>query len=288
MQQPCYTSSMKLLQLNIECGKRLEEIAELIISSDYDIICMQEMSGGGRFQMVHRESREVDLDKYPSKDTFVELQRRLPGWKGELVKSFSGKTGEDYLGNAIFYKPSLSLKSRNVVWMGEPTTLEVTDLDTNKFPYTALALEFTTPDQQTLHVMTGHFLVWGRPYDSDVTIKNAKKVYDYVATLKDPFILTGDFNVDARSITCVQFENISRNLVRMLDIRNTLNPRLHRVKALFPEGIACDQIFVSPQIATAGFRLRQEDISDHFGLELEFEIRPNSANPIGGLPESQA
>jgi hypothetical protein len=44
-----------------------------------------------------------------------------------------------------------------------------------------------------------------------------------------------------------------------------------------------DHILISPEIDPIGFRVIREDLSDHYGLELEFEIADKHSQPLGGL-----
>jgi endonuclease/exonuclease/phosphatase family metal-dependent hydrolase len=275
------SSNMKLLQLNIEGGKLLNEIAEYIKEHDYDIICMQEMTSDLRFQMSHKTHLNPDITEFPSLDCFEELSRRLERWTGILSKTFTDPNGKNYFGNAIFFKKELQHLSTNQIPMTEERIVEIDNFDPPSYPMRAFTVELETPEG-TLQIVNGHF-TWGpTPYDTHTTVYRAQIVRDYLLKIKKPFILTGDFNVDSRSVTCMQFETISRNIVRDLKISNTLNPGRHKAPHLFPEGIACDQIFVSPEIDVFGFKVIKKDLSDHYGLEIEFEFKSLDSKPVGG------
>jgi endonuclease/exonuclease/phosphatase family metal-dependent hydrolase len=275
---------MKLLQLNIEGGKKLEKIANYVKSNSYDLFCIQELTGGDRFQVKNFYKKTYDLEQYPSEDCFIEFEKRFSDLKGELVKSFATDHGDSYLGNGIFYNPDrFKLLGKDEIRMGKYKQLSPDDHDFEKYVYSALALHLKSKSGMEFSVITGHFQWSPRPYDTDKTIARARVVYEYLKKINKPFILTGDFNVNPHSITCAQFEDISKNLVKALGIKNTLNPNLHRVPDLFPGGIAADQVFISPRILPVGFKVVREDLSDHYGLELEFELEPQTADAIGGL-----
>lgn len=273
---------MKLLQINIYGGRYLEELTDYINSQDYGIICLQEITGGDRFQLHSKFGDQVDLDKFPTKDCRQELEKRLPGYKSIVSKVFEDETGEHYLANGVFFKNHFEVVSKDEIHMGgKERNIEKDDLKHQDYIYKAISAQLlNTQTDERLHVISGHFECHNTAYDTDRSIQYARNLYNYIKDLKIPFVLTGDFNVDWRSVTVGQFNDLGRNPVSMFDIQNTLNPNIHRVKHLFPEGIAADNIFVSDQIQLEGFNLIKKDLSDHYGLEISFEIAKPSDRPV--------
>lgn len=261
---------------------RLERIADYINETQPDIVTMQELSGGARFQLHQKYNEYHDEELYPSKDCYKEFEPRLKGYVGELVKAIDGPD-ETYLGNAIYYKDSMEVVSVNHIKMTEDKQIPADNNDPGNYPYKAIAIRFKQ-DGQEFEVVTGHFRWVPRPFDIDATIIQAAKVKEYLEGLDVPFVLTGDFNVHYNTITAGQFEDIAFNLTKGMRIRNTLNGNIHRAKMLFPEGVPCDHVYVSPGIDVFGLQVeRKRDLSDHYGIEFDFEIRPKQANIIGDL-----
>jgi len=254
----------RLFHLNIEWGKLLPEIINYIRANDFDILCLQEVTGG-----------EYTLD---GKDKYKQLEEALPEYAGELVRT-SNKPGDQqtYMGNAIFLRNGLEQLSKDVVWMHEYAVQEirVDDPHNSELGNAVLALTLNSGSEGdlTFTVATGHFMWEKTPGDTEVKIARAKKVSDYLAALKDPFILTGDFNVGPLTRTSSQFGKIASNLSVEAGLTNTLNPGRSRHKHLFPPGIMCDYIFTSPKVKVHEFKLIDTpELSDHFGLSLEFSV----------------
>jgi endonuclease/exonuclease/phosphatase family metal-dependent hydrolase len=258
----------RLLQVNIEGGKYYPALASQL-KQGYDFITMQEV-GNARGQV-------------PGKQLFEKILADNPDYAGHLQPMFQISEAEGhFVANAILWRKNYKLLSTAVIQM-QDGHYDKDNIDPLKFPLSATVAVFEVEGKK-LMVISGHFL-WGkRPYDTDYTIINARKVADYIekSEVKD-FILCGDFNVDSRSVTVQQFEHLGRNLGLGLGVKNTLNPANHRAQQLFPEGIACDQVIVSRELRVNGFRvITDNDMSDHYGLELWFNL-PQAGKPLGGL-----
>lgn len=273
---------MKLLQINIFGGVYLEELVKYVKSQNYDILCFQEITGGERFQLVSQLGGKADIKKFPSKDCRQELARYLPEYQQIIDIALCDRSEKSYVANGILCKKTLKVINQKSIHMGgEKRFIEPGDKQSDKYPYKAIAATLKLPGSKRLiEIITGHFSYHMSPYDTDQAIRYARKVYDYARELNTPFIITGDFNIDWRSVTVGQFNDLATNLVSHLNIKNTLNPNIHRGKHLFPEGLAVDQMFISRGIDTLGFRLIREDLSDHYGLELEFELEEKTDKPI--------
>lgn len=271
---------MKLLQINIFGGRYLEALTDYINSQDYDILTFQEITGGDRFQLHSKFQQEIDLDKFPSKDCYQELERRLPDFNSVLGRAFEDETKQHYLANGIFFHHDIEASDTDIIHMGgEERSIAPDDLNHREYPAKAVSTKLNYQGLE-LRIITGHFECHNTAFDTDRSIQYARNLYNYINTLELPYILTGDFNVDWRTVTVGQFNDLGRNPLSLLNIQNTLNPEIHRVKHLFPEGIAADNIFVSNQIQIEGFRVVKENFSDHYGLELEFEIKQPTDRPV--------
>lgn len=243
----------------------LDEVVAYCKEKDFDIIQLQEVTDG-----------------FMSKnglDTFEYIKNAL-GYEGVLAKSMKIIQGdqESYFANATFYKSSFELKDKKVVWLKyyeeyrDPA--DRTDPEFIKaFPHNALALKLQVGSRSFWAINT--HLAWGpNPKDEPYKIDQAKKLETFLKNLKDPFILSGDFNVTMDSAIIRSFDQFAINHARIAGLTNTLNPDLHRAAdELFPGGLAVDYIYTTRDLKTSNFTLiTQPDLSDHLGLSIDLTI----------------
>lgn len=253
---------LSLFHLNIEGGRKLERVIEYIKEQDFDLVHLQEVNGGS----LSRTKR----------DNFDEIREKT-GYLGSLALTTRLRNDpSSYFANATFFKPSLTLFREQIVWLKEYSEIEIydrSDIEAIKqFPRNALALQFKW-NEHTFWSINAH-LAWGpNQYDEPHKIEQGRILYQFVAALKDPFILSGDFNVDKNSQTVLQMDRLGVNHAVQAGIINTLNPRLHRATHLFPPGLAVDFLYTSPTLMTDKFKLVDfPDLSDHLGLQIEVEL----------------
>ncbi len=250
---------LKLLQLNCESGRFLDELTEYIKKNDFDIVNLQEVSS----KTLNKYHTDLDL--------FKELKKRL-GFKGELTKTISANDEDIYFGNATLFKPEFSLVDKNVVWL-KPFA-KYSELPKDHFedlPRNALHLTLLNENKK-FNIINTH-LAWGiTPLDEQYKVDQANILFNYLKTVSTPFILTGDFNVTPQTQVIRKFNSIARNLTVENKIKNTLNAQTHRVEELFPPGLAVDYVFVTRNLKINSFEVVEEKLSDHLGLKVELEI----------------
>jgi len=256
---------IKFLHLNIQGGRKIDEVRRYILKNDFDIIQLQEVTDG------FMSTNGLDIFEY--------IKTNL-GYEGVLAKSMKIiKAGKDaYFGNATFYKPEIVVEDKKVIWLKyyEEYIDPVDDRDPEfikLFPHNALALKLRINDKSFWAVNT--HLAWGpNPMDEPYKIDQAKKLEKFLRELKDPFVLSGDFNVTMDSVIVKSFDQLGTNHARVAGLTNTLNPHLHRAaKELFPGGLAVDYIYTTKGIEASNFLLISEpDLSDHLGLSIEIII----------------
>lgn len=252
---------LKFLQLNIYRGKWLSEIISFIKKNKFDIIHLQEVCGG--------------LISYNNADDFQELQQHS-GYQGELLRSWTLVGDEaSYFGNATFFNPSFHVTKKDVFRLSPSRDVVLSETDhypLSNEPRTAyiLALE---KDGQTITTVNTHLERGNDSYDDENKLRQGAKLASYLQTLPEPYIISGDFNVTPDSQVVKNVSVFGRNLVVENNIKNTLNPRKHAGKHLFPPGLAVDYIFPSPKVQVKKFSVLSDlDLSDHLGLSMEFEI----------------
>jgi len=260
---PEITMRLKILQLNILAGRFIDTVAHFLTANNYDLIHLQEVARGAWF------------DTHQSFDNFGYLKKKLgKGYHGELAiaaKKISDPTS--YFANATFYRTKFQLLERKIIWLKKFRLLkERQERAIQDDPRNALCLKLQH-NHSVLHSINTH-LTWGpKPRDQEYKITQAKRLYRYLKTLTQPFILTGDFNLTPDTKIVKMFETIAVNLIKEYHVTNTLNPRVHYAQELFPKGLAIDYIFTSPTIKASSFAVvNQPNLSDHFGLQTEIEL----------------
>jgi endonuclease/exonuclease/phosphatase family metal-dependent hydrolase len=253
---------MKLFHLNIEKGRKYPEVIKYVKRVDPDIICFQELAGGD----YHRQGG----------DYFTELVEDLPLYSGFLSKQNEpvGHPGT-YMGIGIFIKKEIKTYSKKEIIMTPNSGRMITSDDPMNMHCGNTALDVVIKvNGKRLSIVTGHFTWENSPYDNSYKIERAGKVLKHLKRLKHDFILTGDFNVKAETKTVSQFSEIGTILTSKMGITNTLNPNLSRHQHLFPKGVDCDHIITSKGVEVSLFELIKEpDLSDHYGLLMEFVVQ---------------
>ncbi len=111
------------------------------------------------------------------------------------------------------------------------------------------------------------------PLDAPYEIKQASILVNYLQTLHQSFILSGDFNVIPETQVVKNFDRLASNLIARYKITSTLNYKTHRVQQLFPPRLAVDYIYTSSDIKVKIFEGGcKQTLSDHLGLHLKAEV----------------
>ncbi|MEX2007595.1 MAG: endonuclease/exonuclease/phosphatase family protein [Candidatus Levyibacteriota bacterium] len=253
--------TIKFLQLNIQHGRFINRIVEFVKENNIDVASFQEVTGG-------------KLSRY-NPDCLNYLENKIPNYSNESVTNWKLSTDKNsYFANATFFKKSFELKNKKVAWL--KLYEEITDDKTKKtedYPRTALDITLAK-EGQNIKVINTH-LAWSiSPKDDPNKLRQGKILIDYMQKIKEPFVLSGDFNVDASSKIVKDLDKLAINLTVENGVRNTLNLRTHRAKDVIPKpGLAVDFVYVEKSIQPISFKVIDNlDLSDHLGILAEFEI----------------
>jgi len=257
--------TIKLLQLNINGDNYWDTLIPFLAKNDFDIFHFQELAGKNTLSGNINSTR----------DCFAKLQQVLStNYKSELAISqrYLSDPVNAYMGNAIFYKNNFALIEKNILTLNQNTTPFPPDVTQyESLGRTFLHLTFQIEGKQ-ISFMNTHFAWAHTPTEEPHQTEQGEILLKYLQNVPKPFVLTGDFNLDPNQPTIQKISKLSRNLIAENHITNTLNPRTHRAKELFPQGVAVDYIFVSDDLTIKQFGVVEDDISDHFGLRVEIEI----------------
>lgn len=249
---------ISFLQLNFFKGEFLDTVIRYIQENSIDIVSLQEVTGGSL--------------SFDSQDCFSILKNEL-GYNGELVKSWKDKNdASSYFGNATFFKPEFVFVQKDIVRLKE--FKEVDPQKTKRQDNSSSVLSLLLQNKNSKIRVVNTHLVWGPNGNDDANkLIQGKVFYEYLKTLKDPIIVSGDFNVAPHSKIVSWVSSFARCLTLEYRIQNTLNPRVHYAKELFPKGLAVDYIFTSKKLFVKQFEVLNDlDLSDHLGLKMELTI----------------
>lgn len=252
---------INLLQLNVNGDNYWDKLIPFLTSHDFDVMQLQEMTG--------KDTKTGIL--HSQRDVFLDLQKILKdkyNAVGTIAQRYTSSP-TSYMGNATFFKKNISLLYKKEI-----------EIETYNGPFPSESHTFEGVGRKLLHLtlaienkqvsfINAH-LAWAKtPTEEPHQTEQGKKVFSYLESVAHPFILSGDFNLDPLQPTVQKFNALARNLTDEYQVTNTLNPRTHRAKSLFPKGVAVDYIYVSNDVAVNNFSVITEDISDHFGLTAE-------------------
>lgn len=242
-----------------------DSVIPYLTSHDFDVIHLQEVAG--------KNTKVGIIDT--KRDCYEELQKTLgKRYHSEIVLTDRFTSSPDaYFGNAIFYKKESPLLDTNIVWTRK-----------NEEPFPSDATTYEGTGRAMLHVtlsingkavsfLTTHGAWAKTPKEEPHQTEQGKIILTYLQNVSQPFVFSGDLNLDPQQPTIQKLGTIARNLTSEHHVANTLNPRTHYARAkMFPPGVAVDYIFASRDIIVKSFKVLEEDISDHLGLSAEFEI----------------
>lgn len=251
--------NFKFLQMNIYLGKWMEKVIEYVQKEDFDLICFQEVSGGRvSFNRDNIFQKMIDL-----------------GYDGELGVNWriKGHYGS-FEGNGTFFKKDFTLLEKTIVWLNDYGEIEDPDnRESRDDPKAALSV-LIEKEGVKLRVVNAHLAWTPDAEDSPEKIRQAEIFRDYLKTIKKPYIIAGDFNVEKHTQVVKMIEDIgARNLTSENKVVNTLNSRLHKAPHLFPPGLAVDYILISDDIQAENFKVLDMDLSDHLGLRMDVDIK---------------
>lgn len=253
--------TIKFLDLNILKGFRLKQVINFIKNENFDIIQLQEVTGG-------KFSNENNVD------CFELISNNLTEYQGERGISLTLTNDQkSYFSNATFFKQNIKLITKELIVFKKSQILDFPrQVKFEDYARNALCLILKIKNQNYCFINTHQ--AWSiSPDDTKEKIRQGEILIKYIQNLQIPFILSGDFNVDNRSQIINRLNKISSNITLLNKVTNTLNPQVHRAKHLFPPGLVVDFIFTSTSIKVNQFNIYDQlDLSDHFGQSIVFNI----------------
>lgn len=228
---------MKVLFLNVWCGKKKEDISEYLKKEvrETDIFCFQE---------AKKVFKEACVD---------------------ILSEFADVSAVKISKNEAYDQTTYVRKSFPIV---SSETLGVGLHHTGFAVYTEIRI-----GNQNLHIMNVHGIAHpGDKLDTDGRIEQSETIIQFLGKKTGPKIVGGDFNLlpNTESIGLFKKEGY-RNLISDFDIPTTRNElaweRYPQNRQYF-----ADYVFISPEIRIESFAAVQNKVSDHLPLALTFGI----------------
>ncbi|HKN29889.1 MAG TPA: endonuclease/exonuclease/phosphatase family protein [Roseiarcus sp.] len=254
---------MKLLCLNIWGGRAGADklLAFLYAHRDADFLCLQEV-----WSAPYENLEGVPAGAYDIAHA-------------EIMVYGKQEIGALLAGHEVFFHPNhlndyglmtLVSKRLNVVESGDVFVhRERGYVPQRNLGLHARNLQFVTVDGPLgpLSVLNFHGLWNGLcKGDSGVRIAQSRRILDFLAGRREPFVLCGDFNLlpGAESLRMLESAGL-RNLVAEFGVTSTRTSFYPR-----PERFA-DYVLVSGGVVVRDFRVLPDEVSDHAPLLLEFD-----------------
>lgn len=251
---------LKFIQVNIYKGGYFDALVDFLRQEKPDFISMQEVTTG---KLNYTDDKTINL--------FRELKDKL-GMEGvyNVDLKLEGDEGSTF-GNAVLAKFPIVNSHREVLSEFRPLTLEEIEEDQEiwgKVPRHVLDLTVDVNGQQ-VHAMSWHGAWTAPPADNVETLKQAKKIAEYLKSLDDPFILGCDSNAVLQSRTIQTINEVATNLMEGSGILQTTHPKIHKI---VPRGYLIDFIFVSPHFKLKSIKAPLVTVSDHLPVVAELEL----------------
>lgn len=247
-------------------GTHFPVIQKFLEQNFFDILCFQEVTGPHTHcGNVHSEENQLE-----------KLQKLLgKTHRGEIFTdvTFTSNPQQSFEGNAIFYKKDFFLvdKKEIVLYKGiNPFPSNATSFE--EMPRSALCLTLSI-ENKLCDIFSTH-LAWAQtstehPHQRQQNLT----LINEVSTRKNPWILTGDFNISPENQTILDLEKYGHDLIKEYHVENTIDEVNHNAWDRITPGFSVDYIFVSPDIHVVDFKaLTNIHMSDHYGLVAEVEL----------------
>lgn len=253
--------NIKFIQINIYKGKYLDTLVEFLKKELPDFVSLQEVATGG-FSLVSDKGINV----------FDYLKREL-AMKGSFHGDLKLKGSYDsFFGNAVLGRAKvvetkvLSLKTFR------PVTIVELDGDSGSarelIDRHLLDVTFEL-NTNNIHILSWHGAWVAPPRDTPETLRQSKLVSQYIADLKEPFILGCDSNNLMTSQTVKNIGKLSQNLLAGTNITSSLHPTNHKIA---PTGYLVDFVFASKHFRLKKVEVPQVTISDHLPIVAELSL----------------
>ena len=249
---------MKLIQLNIWQGRLIALVCKFLAEQQPDFVNLQEVYSSPQQPELY------DVFRFGALET---IKTVLPGYFCYFSPTYDMQVFDQtiHYGNVMFSKYPFA-KTETFFINGERET--VTKFQLNNMRNLQRA-RIQLDDGRAFTLLNHHgFWAGGNSLGNEQTMQKMSRVAELLHAAERPVIFAGDLNITPVSPALKKLDGLGlRNLTVEHSITRTLS-RLHRADV----EVACDYIFVSPEIRVQDFTVSEELVSDHKALILEFDL----------------
>ncbi|EDK72337.1 Endonuclease/exonuclease/phosphatase [candidate division TM7 genomosp. GTL1] len=246
---------MKLLQLNVWQNRLHKQVLDLIAKEQPDILCLQEICSSNYVPPL-----------FPGFAGFEAIQAALPDYESHFAPCFSsplfGSTCS--FGNAIFSR--FPLADTEIIFINGQYQEGVELFDRNTTNIRNLQrTAVKTPEGE--FCLINHHAFWvPNEMGSQESVEKMQRTADVIKSSPRPLVFSGDLNVVSKSPAMKSIHALLRDLTEEYNIPTTLSG-FGKVP-----NVPCDHICVSEGIQIQKFGAKQDIVSDHLALTLEFGL----------------
>jgi len=246
---------MKLVQLNIWQGRFIDQVNTFLKQEQPDIICLQEVYNS-----------KLTNPLLPFFGSLERIQAVFPDYYVFFSPTHQMNVlGEPVaMGNAILSR--LPLSSTETIFINgqfhEFTTSDELQHNTRNLQRVQIML----PDSKQLTVINHHGYWEPNPIGSEITMQKMQLVADIVKSSSKPVIFTGDLNISYVSPAMEPLQALLTDLTQKHQTVTTLS-QFGKVK-----DVPCDHICISDGVVEQSFTIKEDLVSDHLPLVLEFDL----------------
>jgi len=246
---------MKLITLNIWGGKVFKPLMDFFKkhAEDTDIFCLQEVFNNS----PNIKSKFQDWGA--KEDIYKDIALVLKDFDGHMAQN------QDYEESlCMFVKKDLGvLEIRDQFVYRWKNAIEGNDYTTCGINVQYVKFSKDKKDFMVCN-LHGH---WTPNFkgDNPARLEQSQNVKKLLDSFKGAKILCGDFNVGPDTKSMEILETSMKNLVKEYNVTTTLSPLYQKEGAPIR-----DYILVSPEIQVKKFEVRQDAVSDHLPLYIDF------------------
>ncbi len=223
---------------------------------DVDVFCLQEIFNGGEDDPAE-QAEEIEGKVY---NLLSLIKAALPDHQAFFRPSL-----KDYYGLAMLIRNNFDVIDEGERFVHKEKGYTPTE-DLGNHPRN---IQYATIQSTTgpLTIINFHGL-WtgGGKTDTQDRLDQSKKILDFIQTLRNDFVLCGDFNLLPETESLQMFEKFGlKNLIKEYGITSTRTSYYNK-----PQKYA-DYIFVTPHLSVEHFEVLPEEVSDHSALKIEIK-----------------